>query len=202
SLNESGDTLRLMRKATSVFDELGIDVLRGNPDEIGKRIAASRLRYVLLATIDHWAALSQYASLSPSAPPTELELRRQLLAIGRRAEHEPWRDAFFRDPKVLDDPTALARQVKTAPPDAMPPRVIITIGMAIWKAGNIEGTEFLTSASAHHNHDFWLHLFLSAISADPTEKIGYAQTSVAIRPFSGGAAAYLGFAYYYNRQPD
>jgi serine/threonine protein kinase/tetratricopeptide (TPR) repeat protein len=199
NLTDTEDASRFLKKLPSIFKELGVhDVLHDDVNDAARKIMASRLRYVLLAALDHWATLSHLASSSRSARPEVRETRQRLLALAQAVAYEHWRDEFFRD----QDPDQLARRVMSMQPEKMPTRAIIAAAAALSKADPDLGAVFLQRAAAHHTHDFWLHLFQSAMSRDSTEKLASAKTAMAIRPRSAGAATVLGSAYLGNKDPD
>ena len=202
SMIDTGDSQRLTQAIPPIFSELGIELLKEEPAEVARKIVASRLRYVLLAAIDHWSAMSQYASFSRAAAPAERKTRERLLAIAREAEFEGWSEAFFRDQSVLDHPKELTRAIRSAQPKNMPPRAIIAVAIARLQDDYDAGDAFLRRGVATHDRDFWLHLFHSAINSRPAERIFNAKTALAIRPNCAEAAAYLGMAYLNNNDLD
>ena len=203
SMIDAGNSERLMQQVP-IFAELGVDLLDEEPEQAARKIVASRLRSVLLAAIDHWAAMSQYRSFARAAEPAERKTRERLLAIARGAEFDVWRDAFFRKPSVLDNPKELMREMDAAHPKDMPSRAIIAAAIACLQEHYDAGDSFLRRAAAdpHHDRDFWLHLLHSAINSRPTERIINAKMALAIRPQCAEAAAYLGMAYLNNNDLD
>jgi tetratricopeptide (TPR) repeat protein/serine/threonine protein kinase len=200
-LANMGDIEHLMEQFSDVFRvDFGADILNEKAGAVAAKIEASNLRYVLLASIDHWSMLNSIAGQKfPGLLEQHQEARQRSLAIARESEFEGWRDEFFRDEFVLDDPKELAEFAKRADLEAMPPAAIIAV--AVQLPGN-EKSAFLRRAAANHPRDFWLHLFLSALPGEAAHRLGSAKTALAIRPRSGGAAAFLGLTYSLNGDHD
>ncbi len=178
------------------FGEFGVLDVKQNPEAVAEKMRDSRLRYVLLACLDHWAAFAQLAAdLLPGLRERYVETRGRLRAIARLCESEDRRDEFFRDDHLLGNPTELAECVRNARLEAMPPGAIIAVAMQLRTSSRDEYAAFLRRAVAHHPRDFWLHFFQSAFGSDASDTIGNAKAAVAIRPRSGGAAAFLGLSY-------
>ena len=95
------------------FAEWGYDV-NGDPDELAKRIRASRLPEQTIAGLDQWALAAYLLN--------ERALQQKLLQIARLGDREPtWRNRFH-DPAVWSDELALLKlakeSLKTSTPTA------------------------------------------------------------------------------------
>lgn len=192
----TGDIRHRMNELRVDLDEFGFRVLQEEPIKVAEKIKSSNLRYVVLASLDHWAMLCHVTNDTlPGFRDQTDETRRRLFAIARQCDDDKWRSQFFRDEQVLSDPVALAEFVKTAHPESMPAGAIIAVAVHLHYSTSNDDNAFLRRAAAHHYRDFWLHLTLSALSRDVSENLGSAKTALSIRPESSAAAAFLGRAY-------
>jgi serine/threonine protein kinase/Flp pilus assembly protein TadD len=160
------------------FNRLGLDVEHGDPEKAAVTVSSHRLRYVLLAALDHWAEISR---LKPEVLP-------RILEVSRKADPDPWR-VQARDPAVWHDVARLLRVAADVDPARHSPQVLILLA---WQMTDQDGAEFLRRAGVAHPRDFWLHFHRGNRARDPAERAGCFQVAVALRPDSAVAHFNLG----------
>jgi serine/threonine protein kinase/Flp pilus assembly protein TadD len=185
------DTAATATAYAGAFRGYGLDV-DGEAAAVAGQVRQSAVRAQLLAALDDWA------EWTPDA-----RLRARLLAVARHADPDPWRDRF-RDPVLRADARALRELAARAPLDGLSPVVLEALARRLAQAG-IEDLELLRQMQARHPGDFFLNAAL-VLSLEQhaqrlrgtdaillrVEAVGFAHTTVAIRPGSGLAWSNLG----------
>jgi tetratricopeptide (TPR) repeat protein len=176
-----------------VFVRIGLDVDNGDPAELADRIARSRIRYALVAALDHWAEV---------VPRQEFKTRRaRLLAVARQTDPHPWRDRF-RQEHVWNDVEQLRPLAKELRPQDQSPQVIIALANQLQLKDQGAAVAVLRWALLHHPRDFWLNLNLGAYTTDPLERVSCNRTAVAFRPRDAVAHNNLGHALRLANDPE
>ncbi len=165
----------------NVLKEYQWDVLSVAPKKTGDRLRTSPFRFVLAATLDHWA------SIMPKAND-----KKRLLEIARQGDPSEWRDRFRRL-GPLRDTADVDRWLQQIDPSKESPQFLISVAQKLDREG-VNATTFLRSARVYHTQDFWLLFALGAAVKDPQEQIGFYQAALAVRPDSAVAYNNLGVA--------
>jgi tetratricopeptide (TPR) repeat protein len=148
-------------------DKLQMDFAADTPESLAARIVASRLRYVLVAALDHWAeVISTDAADFP-----------RVLETARRADPDPWRDEV-RHPQSWHNPIILEKLASQAATGRHSPFVLLLLVKGLH---NEQRTKVLKQASLHFPHDFWVHFHLASVVKDRGQAAGHYQTALAIR---------------------
>jgi serine/threonine-protein kinase len=164
------------------FARAGMDLKRGEPEQVAGVVRASRLRWYWVAALDEAAGTL-----------TEPALRNRILEIVRRADPDPWRDRF-RDPTVWADKGRL--EALGAEPEAVsqPP---VLVGLLAVRLGELGGNPapLMRAALLRHPQDYWLHLRLASLCQNLPEGAACYRAALAIRPGDAATHHYLGIAY-------
>jgi tetratricopeptide (TPR) repeat protein len=156
------------------FGQLGLDPTKGGSAEVAKTIKQLPLRYVLVASLDHWAAVAN-----------DLTLATGLMQAARLADPDPWRDQV-RDPKNWKNKAGLQKLADQADLGAHSPQVIFLLAWCLKHSGG-EAAPLLRQALVHHPDDFWLNFSLGALAQTAVEQMSCYQAALAIRPRSSVA---------------
>jgi tetratricopeptide (TPR) repeat protein/tRNA A-37 threonylcarbamoyl transferase component Bud32 len=170
---------RAAKTYPQVFTRIGLHIDRGEPAAVAAEIVRSRVRYALVAALDHWAHVTP-----------DPKLRQRVLQTVRQADPHPWRDRF-RDAKVWDDLKQLETLARERVPDQQSPQVVLALAARLRTKGG-DPVPVLRNALVHHARDFWLYFDLGNFAVDPMEKVGCFQAALAVRPNSGPAYINLG----------
>jgi serine/threonine protein kinase/Flp pilus assembly protein TadD len=152
-------------------DELKLDVDRANAETtaVAGRIRQSPLRHVLVAYLDHWGKIAIAG-----------EQIHRIMAVARLADPDPWRDQV-RDPKVWEDRAHLEQLAREADVSRNPPQILLLLAKRLRAKGKNDYA-LLQTTLAEYPRDFWLYETLVRSTRDKTEKIGYLQAALAVRP--------------------
>ncbi len=175
----------------AAFREYGLDVAAGDAALLGRQVREAAIREQLVAALDEW-------SLREPDP----AVCRQVLAIARAADPDPWRDRF-RDPEVRADWQALARLAEEADAKRLSPALLASLGNLL--ADRPEGIVLLRRALDEHPRDFWLnfglaHALARQDSSDLGEVIARCRAALAVRP-AGAVYNFLGNVLVQNKDP-
>ncbi len=168
-------------KYKQFFGNLGPDRTDAKPSEVAAKIQQGKLRYVLVAALDHWAFLTE-----------DEKLEAQLLETARLADPDPWRNQV-RDPKKWFDRQLLEKLAREANLGGQSPQILELLA-SLLKSRKGDPATLLRSALVHYPQDFWLHFNLGSFSQDPGERIGCLQAAISLRPESSMAHSNLGVA--------
>jgi serine/threonine-protein kinase len=163
----------IAKEYARVFAAWQMDFVKDEPKTIAERIVKHRLRYVLVAALDHWADVLRDAKVEAPI------FGARVLEVARHADPDPWRNQVrnaesWRDPDLLME---LAAQVQ---PKQHSPQVLILLSMVL--KGDDDGVNLLRRALRDHPQDFWLHVQLAMWTKDRAEKICSYRGALAIRP--------------------
>jgi tetratricopeptide (TPR) repeat protein len=176
------DPARIAAKTQTDFQQafagLGLDVARQTAEDIAARVTASRLRYVLVAALDQWAAYTQ------ANDPRQL----LLLQAARLADPDPWRNQA-RDSEIRKDPSRLKQLAAEVQPARHSPHVLMLFTFVLDKA---DSAALFRRALIDHPRDFWLHYWRGVLVEDPQETIACFQAALAVRPESEAVWSDLG----------
>jgi superkiller protein 3 len=184
-------------------EQLGLDLKKGALPQLGQRAKASPLRYVLAATLDHWA------DVAPS------ETAARLLEVARRADPDPWRDQV-RDLKTWENVPTMRHLADVVQPAHQTPQILVLMARRLYFAGvrlrgkalkqksaaleqeaetwQQEATALLRRALVQYPADFWLNWELGFRSRDLGERIGSYRAALSVRPTSALTYNNLGWA--------
>jgi tetratricopeptide (TPR) repeat protein len=165
--------------------KLNLPVREGPLPRLAEQVKGSALCYVLVAALDHWAALT-----------TKQKLAERLVELARLADPDPWRDQV-RDLSTWQSPPKLQQLAKSVEPQHQAPPILVLLAEELRRqVGAKEEAALLRSALLHHPADYWLNYFLGYSSTDPGEQAGCFRAALAIRPDSSPAHLGLGNALY------
>jgi serine/threonine-protein kinase len=171
------------RDYETAFEDAGLGKIDDDPASVATRVRGSAVREALVAALDDWAV-----SVSDEAR------RRWLLEVARRADPdtEGWRDRA-RDPRVWEDPAALAELAETAPVAGPSVQLLLAVGER-WHANGGYHTVYLRRVQREHPADFWVNFTLANALKyrGPGEAISYFRVALAIRPRAAIASRNLG----------
>ncbi len=173
------------RDYANAFRDYGIDIECLQPAEAGKLIAASPIAVELVNSLDQWAFVHRHVVTKDN--PQD----RQLSAIAKTADPDPWR-CRVRDALKLslsDKEKALDafRELATLAPEEFQYRESISrLAYGLWDLGDEERSiALLRKAQLAHPDDFWINCDLarSLMSAgQPDEAVRFYSAAVAIQP--------------------
>jgi serine/threonine-protein kinase len=181
-------------------EQLGLDLKSGALPQLGQRAKASPLRYVLAATLDHWADVSANWDLLP-----------RLLEVARLADPDPWRNQV-RDLKTWEHVPTMRHLADVVQPAQQTPQILVLLAKRLHFAGVRrlqsksealkqeaatllqEGAALLRGALVHYPADFWLNWELGFRSRDLGEQIGSYRAALSVRPTSALTYNNLGWA--------
>jgi tetratricopeptide (TPR) repeat protein/tRNA A-37 threonylcarbamoyl transferase component Bud32 len=179
-----------------VFARAGLAVEQTEPAELAGRIGRSPLRRVLVVALDNWAFRTG-----------SQQLRGCLLEVAQKADPHPWRDRFRTVlrrgfPSVLAaDQEELERLAGAVRPEEQSPVMMLLLARALAAFGG-DRLEVVRSAVPYYPRDFWLYCELGLWAKEQTEKRGYFQAALVIRPRSSFAHLDLGTVLLNLRQLD
>jgi tetratricopeptide (TPR) repeat protein len=155
---------------TSFFqEELKLDVSKQDPATVAQAIRQSRLRHVLVAVLDYWAGIAA-------------KDQARLLTVARQADPEPWRDRL-RDPRTWDDRAMLEQLAREVDVAQQTPQILLLLAQRLRHRGGDDRT-LLQLTLAVYPRDFWVYISLARNTKERTEKLGYLQAALAVRPQS------------------
>jgi serine/threonine-protein kinase len=160
--------------------KLGLDFATGNGKDLAAKVAAHRLRFVLVAALDHWAELT----------PGQEAVLPTILEAARAADPDPWRDQV-RDRTTWQDKARLTKLAWQMDGARHSPQVVLLLASRLDTATR---ARFLDRALIGRPRDFWMNLQLAFAVSDLKEKAGYFQAALAIRPTSAVVYNGLGLA--------
>src|SRR5262245_44364848 len=108
------------RGYAAAFRDYGVDVETLDPGEAAERIGARAIRVELAAALDGWARRRR------AQPKKGGKSWRDLLAVARAADPDPWRTPF-RDAVLRGDHQALVRQAAAGEIRALPPVSLVLL---------------------------------------------------------------------------
>ena len=181
------DYERADRAYATALREYGIDVDRLPPVEAGARIATAPIAADIVDALDQWAFVRRVAH------PWDASKARQLSAVARAADPDPWR-CRLRDALDLESTdqerarAAFEELATTAPPDALHREILSRLAFALGRLGKNEtATALLRRAQRVHPDDFWINYDLARSlmgTGRPDEAARFFTATVAIRPRS------------------
>ena len=137
-----------------LFTAHGLDL---SADEVAGRIGMSRLRAILVATLDDWALELDKANQS------ERTLRRKLLTLAGEADADVLSNQI-RNAMEDDDREALVRLANKLNKRAALATQLHTVGYALYKAGKLaEAEAFLSEGQTIRSGDFWINTTLAQV---------------------------------------
>jgi serine/threonine-protein kinase len=174
---------RADRKYTEAFRRAGLATPGEPAGRVAGRVARSRIRAVLVAALDDWAARAE-------DPPR----RDWLLAVSRAADPGD-RGARFRDPRLWQDRAALQKLAGEADVDGLSPQLLTLLGLAVYSSGG-DPLPLLRRAQERYPDDFWLtfHLGTFSLAAKQKGAAGYLRAALALRPGTAVVSYNLGVA--------
>jgi tetratricopeptide (TPR) repeat protein len=176
------------RKAyAEAFDWYGLDVDRTGPAEAAEFIQARSIGPQLAAALDSWAAET-----------LDGQRKRQLLAISRLADPDPWRNRL-REALERNDGRAFNELAASARAEELRPATAVLLASFAPAQAAEQVLTVLHQAQQRHPDDFWInHALGNHLSrlrpARREEALRYYTAAVALRPGSPGARLDLGVA--------
>ncbi|HEY7120494.1 MAG TPA: hypothetical protein VH475_28175 [Tepidisphaeraceae bacterium] len=138
----------------AAFQWYGLDVEHLDPAEAGERIRSHSIQRQLVTALDHWASLLG----------NRKERVKQLLAVARVADPDPWRERLrdFLDGK---DGKALNELVASDHLDELQPATAVVLVRLTLKTPEAERVAILLrQLQQRHPNDFWVNHELSRSS--------------------------------------
>jgi tetratricopeptide (TPR) repeat protein len=177
------------------FREYGIDVEALGLEEAAALVQASAIREHLVAGLDDWAdGIPRLGKAEPSPK------ARQLLAIARQVDPDPWRNRL-RELLLSGDARELEQLARSAPVEELPAATLGLLGHRARDRATASApmVELLRRGQRRFPADFWTNHNLAlalAKSQQPQleEAIGFYRAAVALRPQSPGVHVNLGAA--------
>ncbi|HEY7423919.1 MAG TPA: protein kinase [Gemmataceae bacterium] len=175
----------------AAFQWYGLDVENLEPAEAGERIRAQSIHRQLVTALDHWAFLLTNRN--------DRDRVKQLLAVARAADPDPWRDRL-RDYLEGKDPKALSELVASAQPDELPPATAVVLAKLTRETPEAERVAILLRQLwRRHPNDFWVNHELAYClqflrTPRLEEAIPFYTAAIALRPQSPGVHINLGYA--------
>ena len=174
----------------------GLTSRSSGPARPARELAASPVAVELAGALDQWIFIRRRAI--PPAPPgrnsPEDDGVRQLLAVAKAADPDPWRnrlrDALGRRSKQAPATRDTLRQLAAeADPENLPEASVTRLAFALSSVEDVEtAVSLLARAERVHPDDFWLNADLARLmirTGRLEEAIRYYSVAVAIRPRSG-----------------
>jgi tetratricopeptide (TPR) repeat protein len=187
------DAVGEARGYADAFREYGIDVETLDPRAAAERIRARTICVELAAALDGWAEARR------GVPAKGGQSRRDLLAIARAADRDPWR-ASLRDAVLRGDRQAVVSLAASEEVLTQSPATIILVADSLGRMGQRpEATALLRRAQGQQPGDFRINHTLADYLATPAtpcwgEAVTFYTAAVALRPDSPGARLNLGVA--------
>jgi tetratricopeptide (TPR) repeat protein/tRNA A-37 threonylcarbamoyl transferase component Bud32 len=164
-----------------VFDEAGLSVEHGDPEDVSRRIEQSAIKDQLLAALDDWAFNADILQ--------RRELAARLTQVARLADPDPWRDRV-RDPGLWKTAAmanlAAEADNETKVASRLSPQMLLLIGMRLPRGPAKE--RWLRKAQAAHPVDFWLnfelgwYLYEKKTKQSALEAAGFYRVALSLRP--------------------
>jgi tetratricopeptide (TPR) repeat protein len=187
------------------FRDYGIDIDALDHETAVERIRARFICVDIAVMLDQWSMVRR--SLSSRGMVHTGKDWKELLAIARAVDPDPWRDQF-RTAVAKQDRQALLALVDSAPIASLPGPTVNRFGSALLGARAYkEGAAFLRKGQDLHPDDFWTttDLGICLLSCNPPQidaAIRYYTVAVALRPRAAGARFNLGVALKAKNQLD
>ncbi len=188
---------RADREYGAAYLDYGIDVAGLAAADAGTRVAAAPIAADLVDALDQWAFVRRVAH------PKDPSNARELTAIAKAADPDPWR-CRLRDALDLQATDRDLARVQfqdlaaTTPAEDLHRESLSRLAYALGELGDIEpATALLRRAQRAHPEDFWINhdLARSLLSAgQPEEAARFYEAAVALRPRSELALVGLGEA--------
>jgi tetratricopeptide (TPR) repeat protein len=190
---------RDLRDADALFEaafrEAGLDVVHGDPSEVGRRLASrpKDVATTAVAALDCWAIVRHDRERDGHR---EAEPWLKPLTAARAADPDLWRNGL-RDALAIGNRDAVIRLAEADDLEQRPAPSLWLLGrMLIW-SGQIERAQVaLSRAWRAHPDDFWINLDLSLVlTLEPARNDKaetYAVAATALRPSSALARMRLG----------
>jgi tetratricopeptide (TPR) repeat protein len=181
------DYPRADREYATAFREYGVDVNQMPPNDAGARIAASPIAAEMVDTLDQWAFVRRLAN------PRDASQARQLSAIAKAADPDPWRTRLREalDLEANDKEQARADFLELAastPEEDLHRESISRLAYVLGHLGEREEeTSLLRRAQRAHPADFWINHDLARSlmrAGQPEEAARFYSAALAIRPQS------------------
>jgi len=180
-------------KYVQAFHDYGIDVDSLDGEEVVRQVAASAIRSKLALAVSNWAFARRASGNS------RRHHWKELLAISRRADPDPFRDQV-RQALENEDAKALSGLAAYEQVQTLPRVTLHLLGRELYINGQArQAIELLRQARLQYPEDFWMNFGLAYCLAhvEPPqldEVIRFYSVAVTIRPHSPGAHLNLGNA--------
>ncbi len=194
---EQVDWGRTDREYATAFRDYGIDVDQLAPADAGARIAAAPVGVEMVNALDQWTFVRW--AIAPHDP----SRARQLSAIAREADPDPWRcrlrDALDLSPEDAKQARATFEDLAaTAPGDVRYGESISRLAFALGRQGDhtLE-ISLLRRVQQAQPDDFWINHDLARAlmgAGEPDEAVRFYTAAIAVRPRSVLALSSLGQA--------
>jgi tetratricopeptide (TPR) repeat protein len=171
------------------FRWYGLAVETIDPHEAAEAVRSRSIRLLLAAALDDWAYLQRLRGLQGW---------KQLLAVCRAADPDPWRNRL-RNALERNDARALKKLAASAPGDELPPATAVLLARLANKTAAEPALAVLKKVRQRHPADFWVNTCMGRVlqGLEPPqleEAIRYYTAALVIRPQSPGAHCNLGSA--------
>jgi Protein kinase domain len=144
------------RAYAQAFHEYGIDVSTLDPLLAAEQMHAKTVCIELAAALDDWAMVRRRLR------PKDDAAWKDLLAIARAADPDPWRKQL-RDALERQDQATLQRLAASELTTDLPPSTLHLLGVALLETGAVEQAALLlTKAQQQHASDFWINYELAS----------------------------------------
>jgi tetratricopeptide (TPR) repeat protein/tRNA A-37 threonylcarbamoyl transferase component Bud32 len=178
-------TAAVVSEYRAAFERRGLNTA-DEVEVVGRRVAASPVREVLVAALDDWL------SKEP-----DVGRRDRLARIAKAADPDPWRDQF-RDALARRDWDALGRLAAKADVARLSPAALVALGLSLGTK-TPEAADLFTRAQVHYPADYWLNFWLVAAlrhngRITPAEVVYYYRVCTLARPDAAPAYHNLGAA--------
>jgi tetratricopeptide (TPR) repeat protein len=173
----------------AAFQWYGLDVEHLDPAEVGEHIRSQSIQRQLVIALDHWAYLLG----------NRKDRVKQLLAVARAADPDPWRDRL-RDVLEGKDRKALKELVASGQADELPLATALVLVQLTLKTPQAERVAIiLRQLQQRHPNDFWVNhdlaYYLQHLRTPRLEEaIRFYTAAIALRPQSPGAHVNLSLA--------
>jgi Flp pilus assembly protein TadD len=179
-------TAAVVPEYRAAFERRGLNTA-DEVEAVGRRVAASPVREVLVAALDDWISLEL----------NDEECDR-LVRIAKAADPDPaWRDRF-RDALTRRDRDALRQLAAEADFGRLSPAVLVALGRSLG-VNTREAEDVFAQAQIHYPADYWLNFWLVAAlrkngRISPAELVYYYRVCTLARPDAAVAHHNLGAA--------
>jgi serine/threonine-protein kinase len=172
----------------AAFHDYDLPVMDLDPAESAQRIAASAIREFLLAALVDWANIQ--------TDPTRFK---QLAALVRLADDDPWRKQVFFDALDQQDWPQLTRLALEPEVLRWPPARLVSLADRLAKIDLPAAARLLGQAQKRHPSDFWINHQLAFYLTNmkppqPGQGTRFYQAALALRPENPGVHNNLGYA--------